>query len=251
MMRTLKIWEKEYSADEVLKEVAELSKKEIVEKDKEYLKKMESIDEIFPMLEPDQSFLEFARAYDKKAKKRKVTEKRKRILQIAAVFLVCITTMTAIALETSEAFRVRFYSLFTNETDGSVTLLTERERELIGKWEDYWYPTYVPEGFQMVAAEKRDNKSVIVFESNDGKISFRIMEFSFNAAISHDTDTNTVEEVRVGYYKGYLFEDVRNQSIDVYWLTDDRQIEVAATGEIEKETVIKIAEGLEFRKGKK
>lgn len=250
-MGSFKIWKKEYSADEVLKEVAKLSKEEIVEENKEYLKKTESIDEIFPMLEPDQSFLAFARAYDRKANKRKVTEKRKRILQVAAVFLVCITTMTAIAVETSEAFRVRFYSLFTNETDGSVTLLTEREQEIIGEWEDYWYPTYVPNGFQMVAAEKRDNESVIVFESNDRKISFRIMEFSFNVAISHDTDTNTVEEVRIGYYKGYLFEDVQNQSIDVYWLTDDKQLVVAATGEMDKETVIKIAESLEYRRGKK
>lgn len=250
-MGSFKIWKKEYSADEVLKEVAKLSKEEIVEENKEYLKKTESIDEMFPMLEPDQSFLAFARAYDRKANKRKVTEKRKRILQVAAVFLVCITTMTAIAVETSEAFRVRFYSLFTNETDGSVTLLTEREQEIIGEWEDYWYPTYVPDGFQMVAAEKRDNESVIVFESNDRKISFRIMEFSFNVAISHDTDTNTVEEVRIGYYKGYLFEDVQNQSIDVYWLTDDKQLVVAATGEMDKETVIKIAESLEYRRGKK
>ena len=77
------------------------------------------------------------------------------------------------------------------------------------------------------------------------------MEFSFNVAISHDTDTNTVEEVRIGYYKGYLFEDVQNQSIDVYWLTDDKQLVVAATGEMDKETVIKIAEGLEFTKEKK
>ncbi|MGC2873745.1 DUF4367 domain-containing protein [Ihubacter sp. mB4P-1] len=250
-MGSFKIWKKEYSADEVLKEVAKLSKEEIVEENKEYLKKTESIDEIFPMLEPDQSFLAFARAYDRKANKRKVTEKRKRILQVAAVFLVCITTMTAIAVEISEAFRVRFYSLFTNETDGSVTLLTEREQEIIGEWEDYWYPTYVPDGFQMVAAEKRDNESVIVFESNDRKISFRIMEFPFNVAISHDTDTNTVEEVRIGYYKGYLFEDVQNQSIDVYWLTDDKQLVVAATGEMDKETVIKIAESLEYRRGKK
>lgn len=250
-MGSFKIWKKEYSADEVLKEVAKLSKEEIVEENKEYLKKTESIDEIFPMLEPDQSFLAFARAYDRKANKRKVTEKRKRILQVAAVFLVCITTMTAIAVEISEAFRVRFYSLFTNETDGSVTLLTEREQEIIGEWEDYWYPTYVPDGFQMVAAEKRDNESVIVFESNDRKISFRIMEFPFNVAISHDTDTNTVEEVRIGYYKGYLFEDVQNQSIDVYWLTDDKQLVVAATGEMDKETVIKIAESLEYRRRKK
>lgn len=69
--------------------------------------------------------------------------------------------------------------------------------------------------------------------------------------ISHDTDTNTVEEIRIGYYKGYLFEDVQNKSINVYWVTDDRQVEVAATGEIDKETVLKIAEGLEFTKTRK
>ncbi len=250
-MRTLKIWKKEYSADEVLKEVAELSKKEMIEKDKEYLKKMESIDEIFPMLEPDHSFLEFARAYDKNEKKRKVTEKRKRILQIAAVFLVCITTMTAIAVETSEAFRVRFYNLFSDETDGAVTLLTEREQEIIGEWEDYWYPTYVPEGFQMVGSERNPGESVMAFQNEDRQKSFYITEVSLDAVFGHDTDTNALEEIQVGYYKGYLFEDVQNQSIDVYWLTDDRQIMINTTGGMDKEAVIKIAEGLEYRSGKK
>ena len=39
-MGSFKIWKKEYSADEVLKEVAKLSKEEIVEENKEYLKNL-------------------------------------------------------------------------------------------------------------------------------------------------------------------------------------------------------------------
>lgn len=96
MMENFKIWKKEYSADEVFKEVAALSENEIREKDKEYLKKMESIDAIFPMLEPDQSFLEFAQEYDKQTKKKGTATKRKRIIQTVAIILVCITTTTAI-----------------------------------------------------------------------------------------------------------------------------------------------------------
>lgn len=250
-MGILKLWKNQYSADDILKEVAELSKDEIIEKDKEYLKRADSIDEIFPMLEPDQSFLDFAREYDKKAQKQKTVEKRKRILQIAAVFLVCITTLTAIAVETSEAFRIRLYSLFFNESEGAMTLLPDQERDLIGEWEDYWYPTYVPEKFQMVGAERNPGERVIVFQSNNQQKSFFITEVSLDAVIGHDTDTNTVEEVHIGYYKGYLFEDVQNESISIFWLTDDRQIVVSATGGMDKETVIKIAEGLEYRSGKK
>ncbi|MCI8608831.1 MAG: DUF4367 domain-containing protein [Firmicutes bacterium] len=159
--------------------------------------------------------------------------------------------MTVIAMETSEAFRVRVYSLLFDESAGGVTLLPEEENSLISEWTDYWYPTYVPDGFQMVAAEKRDGESIIAFESNDGEKRFYIDEFSFNAVMGHDTDTNTVEEVRIGYYKGYLFEDVQNQNITIYWMTDDRQMVVGATGEMDKETIIKIAEGLEYRKEKK
>ncbi|MCI8608832.1 MAG: hypothetical protein HFE73_04235 [Firmicutes bacterium] len=68
-MGNLKIRKNEYSADEALREVAKLSKEEFIERDKEYLKRVESIDQIFPIIGPDQNFLEFARAYDKKAEK--------------------------------------------------------------------------------------------------------------------------------------------------------------------------------------
>lgn len=247
-MNKLKMRNSKYTADEVLKEIAKLSEKEIIAEDKEYLNKEKSIDAIFPPIEADQSFLDFAREYDKNAKKRNKLTKQKRILRTAAVFAVCIITIFAIAIETSDALRVRIYDIFSDKSEGSITLLPEAEKGLLGEWEDYWYPTYIPDGFQMVGAEKYADESAIIFENKENEAYFNIMEFSFDTVLSYDTDTNSMEAVRIACYQGYLFEDIQNQSIGIFWMTDDRQLSVNAKGKIDRETIIKIAEGLEYRK---
>lgn len=239
-----KLWKKKYSSDEVLKKVAELSKQEIHDKDNEYVKKMESIDEIFP-IEPDQNFLEFARDFDAKKKKRDRARRMKRFSQVAAVFLVCVVVTCSVALEASDAFRVYFYSLFSNDSNGSV-VLSEHELDLIGDWEDYWYPGFMPEGFNLVDAGDDSGQKILLFESSDGKKELRIIEIPLDASIGVDTGTNSIEEIKIGYYKGYLFDNKKQDCINVFWQTDDRQIAIMASRSIGMETVMQISERLKY-----
>lgn len=239
-----KLWKKKYSSDEVLKKVAELSKQEIHDKDNEYVKKMESIDEIFP-IEPDQNFLEFARDFDAKKKKRDRARRMKRFSQVAAVFLVCVVVTCSVALEASDAFRVYFYSLFSNDSNGSV-VLSEHELDLIGDWEDYWYPGFIPEDFYLVDAADIDEQKILLFGSRHDKKEFRIIEMPLDASIGVDTDTNSVEEIKIGYYRGYLFDDQKNDFISLFWTTDDRQIMIVASRDIGKEVVKQISVNLEY-----
>ena len=63
--------------------------------------------------------------------------------------------------------------------------------------------------------------------------------------IGMDTDTTTMEEISIGYHKGYLFEDKENANITLFLLMDELQIKIRANGQIDKDTVLKIAESLE------
>lgn len=239
-----KLWEKKYSSDEVLKKVAELSKQEILDQDNEYVKKMQFIDEIFST-EPDQKFLKFARDFDEKKKKRDRTQKMKRLSQVAAVFLVCVVVTFSVALEASDAFRVYFYSLFSNDSNGSVAL-SEHESDLIGDWGDYWYPGFIPEEFNLADASDDGGQKILLFESSDGKKELRIIEMPLDVSIGVDLSTNSIEKTKIGYYNACLFEDEKNDCINVFWETEDRQIVIMASSEIGKDTVKRLSESLKY-----
>lgn len=196
---------------------------------------------------PDPEILRRVREVDRKNVKEKRKKKVVKYLQITAAFVLCFTTMSAIAMETSDAFRVRVYQLFEDKEQGGVTLFTQEEYDLIGDWDNYWYPTYLPENTTMIGAEKDGVERVMAFRLEDGA-EVRINEYSLDCRISVDTDHTTMEEVRIGYYKGYLFTLDEYLHMSVFWMTDDRQLSVRMEGKLDKELLLQIAEGLEYKK---
>lgn len=236
-------WKKKYSSDEALKIVAASFKQQIIDSEVEYNDKAKVIDEIMH-IEPDSDILNFARAYDRRRKQ----YRWKKTLHTVAIVLVCVIVTNGIALETSEAFRSRVYSLFFNDEKGSVTLSTEEESELLRDWNGQWYPAYMPEKFRLVAAGSDDDMYALYFKSKDGLAEVRIIEMPLDVVVAMDTDTNEMEEISIGYHKGYLFEDKENASITLFLLMDELQIKISADGEIDKDTVLKIAESLEYVK---
>lgn len=236
-------WKKKYSSDEALKIVAASFKQQIIDSEVEYNDKAKVLDEIMH-IEPDPDILNFARAYDRRRKQ----YRWKKTLQTVAIVLVCVIVTNGIALETSEAFRSRVYSLFFNDEEGSVTLFTEEESELLQDWNGHWYPAYMPEELQLVAAGSDDERFLLYFKSADESAKVKIIEMPLDMLIGMDTDTTTMEEISIGYHKGYLFEDKENASITLFLLMDGLQIEMRVDGKLDKDTVLKIAESLEYVK---
>ena len=196
---------------------------------------------------PDPEILRRVREYDRKSAKEKRKRRTLKSLQIAAAFLLCFTTMSAIAMETSDAFRVRVYQLFEDKEQGGVTLFTQNEYDMIGDWDNYWYPTYLPENTTMIGVEKDGFEKAMAFRSEDG-VKVRINEYSLDSRISMDTDHTTMEEVRIGYYKGYMFIRDEDLYMRVLCMTDDRQLSFRMEGKLDKELLLQIAEGLEYKK---
>ena len=118
-------------------------------------------------LEPDAKVLSFAREYDEKQAKKKSKHRRKSYLHIAAMIMVCFVTLSAITLETSDAFRVKILQVFSNKEDGSATLLSQDEDDLIG---DLLVP-YLYSGRVYFAGGRKDRVRegyVVFFTNRDG-----------------------------------------------------------------------------------
>lgn len=235
-----------YSEEEVLKRIAESSKDQILKQNTEYEKRLDMIDEVFH-IEPDPAFLEFAQKYDRQRAKTINKRKYSKPLQVVAAVLVCGVAASALAVETSEAFRVKLYNLLFDDESGGVSMLTEDESDLIGDWEDFWYPAYKPEGMKMISAQNDGEMKIQLLSSDNGDREIRLMEFPLENVWEIDTDTNDMEPVTVGNFSGYLFEDKDNARIKIIWMLDDRQISLIGTGKITTKELTKMAENLKYR----
>lgn len=197
-------------------------------------------------IEPDPQILNLARKFDEKQAKKKKMQRKRHFVHVAAMVMVCFVAFSAITLESSDAFKRKFYQIFSIQDEGSAALLSQDEYDLIGDWKDYWYPTYIPEGFVLQAAEKTEFEKVMLFSSDAGE-ECRIREIPMDAAITLDTDHTSIEEVKIGYHNGYLTVNEEYNRSSIYWSTEDRQICIEMTGKNDKDVLLKIAENLQYR----
>lgn len=191
-----------------------------------------------------EKMLTFARELDKKRIAKEKKKKRQRMMQAAAVFAVVLITGNFIALETSEAYRARFMSLFKD--DVSVTIRTEDEYDLIGDWEDYWYPATLPETFVMQGAEKLGDESILLFVDEANDLELRVQEFPVGREFSFDYENFEIIDVKIGRYDGYIFRNASNDTFSTIWMTDQKVIIVDCRGYYSPETICKIAEGMVY-----
>ena len=197
-------------------------------------------------ISPDPDILRLAKEYDHQYQRKKQKEKRRRIVYAVALVLITCVTVTTLSLEPTSALRLKLFRIFSDDTAGSASLLAEDEFDLIGDWEDYWYPTYLPEGFELEAAEKTEFEKVMLFTSESGS-ELRILEYPLDVVLETDTENTSMEEVKIGYYRGYIFTSDEYNSVIIRWLTDDRQISIEMTNSLDQEELNHIAKSMTYR----
>lgn len=179
---------------------------------------------------------------ERKAEKR--VYRRKRGIQTVAAILLCTTLTVGTSMGVSEGFRKKVFQIFNYEQDGAIALRAEEEA-LIGSWSDYWYPTYLPEGFNMVGAEETDH---FILYQNEAGSEIRMFENNPDNVPVFDIDTFEKREIDIGAYDGNLFTSNIDKTIYVIWTTESR-VMLMTFKELRDENQIKnILEGLEYIK---
>lgn len=128
--------------------------------EKEYEELNEAGKAFSPQL--DGKLLEAAKFYDKRYAVGQKKRKSRQILQKAAVFLLIFLSVNTLAIGTSHAYRQFVFQVFENNENNSITIHNPAELDMIGSWEDYWYPTYLPEGYQITDAEEIPTKCFLI-----------------------------------------------------------------------------------------
>lgn len=198
--------------------------------------------------ELDRKILQMAREYDAKHRQEIWKKRSRTALRTAAVFVAFVLGIGAIGMSTSEAFRMRIFSMFENRNDGAVAFRDDAAYELLKDWTDYWYPEYLPEGYYLLTAEKNDDfDKIILFKSTDDN-EIRIYETNSGGMPEIDKDTNLYEEIYINSETAYLFSDIEQQNYHLLWQTEDRIFRITFSNFDEKEEIIRTADSLKYIK---
>ena len=226
-------------SDEIMEKIAEILDEELTA-DLERYAKMDV--EIPP--EHDRKMLEMARRCDRERVRAKRRTACRKAVRVAAVFLVVMLALGGIGMSSSEAFRMRVFNLFENKEDGAVILRGETDAEILDGWEDYWYPTYLPEGYYLLDAEDDSLTKFLLFKSSDDSREIRLLEDQGGGSLAVDMDTNECEKINNGDYEIYVFHDQENSTRLAIWSIGEQRIRMYLPDEEDNDTICKIATNL-------
>ena len=213
--------------------------------DNEYEKEYEELNEAGKKFSPqlDGKLLEAAKFYDKRYAAGQKKRKSRQILQKAAVFLFIFLSVNTLAIGTSHAYRQFVFQVFENNENNSMTIHNPAELDMIGSWEDYWYPTYLPDGYQITYAEEAPAKCLLI-QPGTGAESLIITEYSQGTEISYDTEHSQISDIRIhnSIGKRIAFEDHTR----IVYPTETMILEFRFDAGIPEQEVVKIAENMEY-----
>jgi len=208
----------------------------------------EEADSLLECSPEDQRYLEFLEANREKRLKKMMRRLRWISLKkqfftvvprtmrfaVAALGILCIGLTTAFA--SNETFRVRVFSMFA-EDHGQYTAVRLQEDkqkafDVPAEWEGMYYPTYIPDGFDVVNVENLSGQIFLIsFENQNG-------EYLIFKEMTEDTESNIDTENAQVYYTeihgNTAMVSVKEDVTIVAWNEKDRIFAVIVDGEVEE-----------------
>ncbi len=219
-----------------------LAKKIDDEFEKEYFE-LEELGKDFSS-ELDRKLLEAAKFYDREYAGSRKKRKNMQLFKKIAVFILAFISVNAVAIGTSDAYRQFIFHGFENEDNDSITFRTQAEQDMIGIWTDYWYPAYLPENYEIVAAEESGKTKYIQIQTTSGTL--LISEYIDGGVISFDTKDTNISDIYINNSVGKKILN-GNQTIIVY-PTEMQILEFSFDSEILEQDIIEIAENMKYVK---
>lgn len=213
-----------------------LEEKEKLKKDPEFI--------------PSQDALRnFGKQLDTRRKKTQSYAGKQRLWQAlnkAAIALLIMLVILGATVVSVQAVRVKVLNFlmdiqqeYTSFQLKDSSGISEGENPIVD-WRQAYVPTYIPEGYEVSATSQNDNYKKIEFKNSQGTL-INYMELSLDHQPTVDTENASVfETITINGHEGALV--VKNSLVTIIWAMEDRMFMIR--GEIEKDMVIKIAEGV-------
>lgn len=217
----------------------------------------EEADSLLESSPEDQRYLEFLETSREKRMKKMVRRLRWISLKkqfftvvprtmrfaVAALGILCIGLTTAFA--SSETFRVRVFSMFA-EDHGQYTAIGLREDEqktfdVPNGWEGMYYPTYIPDGFEVINVENLSEQIFLISFENKNNEYLTFEEMTEDAESNIDTENAQVYYTKI--HGNTALVSVKADLTIVSWNEQNRILSVVFDGEME-EDALKVAKSV-------
>ena len=162
---------------------------------------------------------------------------------VAALGILCIGLTTAFA--SNETFRVRVFSMFA-EDHGQYTAIGLREDEqkafdVPNGWEGMYYPTYIPDGFEVINVENLSEQIFLISFENKNNEYLTFEEMTEDAESNIDTENARVYYTEI--HGNTALVSVKADLTIVSWNEQNRILSVVFDGEVE-EDALKVAKSV-------
>ena len=162
---------------------------------------------------------------------------------VAALGILCIGLTTAFA--SSETFRVHVFSMFA-EDHGQYTAIGLREDEqkafdVPAEWEGMYYPTYIPDGFEVINVENLSEQIFLISFENKNNEYLTFEEMTEDAESNIDTENAQVYYTEI--HGNTALVSVKADLTIVSWNEQNRILSVVFDGEVE-EDALKVAKSV-------
>ena len=162
---------------------------------------------------------------------------------VAALGILCIGLTTAFA--SSETFRVRVFSMFA-EDRGQYTAIGLREDEqkafdVPNGWEGIYYPTYIPDGFEVISVENLSEQIFLISFENKNNEYLTFEEMTEDAESNIDTENAQVYYTEI--HGNTALVSAKADLTIVSWNEQNRILSVVFDGEVE-EDALKVAKSV-------
>ena len=156
---------------------------------------------------------------------------------VAALGILCIGLTTAFA--SSETFRVRVFSMFA-EDRGQYTAIGLREDEqkafdVPNGWEGMYYPTYIPDGFEVINVENLSEQIFLISFENKNNEYLTFEEMTEDAESNIDTENAQVYYTEI--HGNTALVSVKADLTIVSWNEQNRILSVVFDGEVEEDAL--------------
>ena len=192
----------------------------------------------------DEWFYGYLEELKKKEKKKMRKLFFKRQLQRAAIVFVALTIGFTSLMVGVEAFRVEVMRMFFDVQE-TYTEISFKETdtvppELLADMKYYYYPEYIPKGYELVSAVGESLKNSVYKDSKENELFF--IQTLLSTKTRFDTEGAIVEDVIVSGLEGVYVE--KDERKILLWHDDEMVFQII--GQITKQELLKMAESMKF-----
>jgi hypothetical protein len=197
----------------------------------------------------DQWFIHYTKELKRKERNRKIRSKAVKLSKRIATVLLVISIAGSLVTLSVEALRVDFFNLVI-ETSQKFSLVFQEEiveeqmaYEVPNDWIDYYYPTYLPDGYSLMDTRTLIDTRYMTFSNSDEQ-ELRFIQGNLSARSQIDTENGKVIEVDIRGSKGVLV--VKDDISILNWSTNGMSFSIQ--GNVKESVLLAIAESVEKNK---